>query len=435
MRQIIQKFLDELRGGSQGASPFMANSPTWKPGDYIYYSGPYWDDSEVIEIFQSILTSKWLSSGDRVRTFEQQFSKKYHFAHSVMVNSGSSANLVMLAALKEVFQWPEKAEIIVSASGFPTTVSTIIQNGLKPVFVDIDLANLNWNLDEVARRITKNTVAVMSSPALGNPYDIDQLVSLCKVNNLKIIADNCDSLGSKWRDAFLTDHAVAASCSFYAAHHLCTIEGGMVSSNNEDIIETARSFAWWGRGCHCVGSQNLLPNGVCQKRFSHWLDGYDGVIDHKYVFSQMGYNLKPLDLCGAIGSIQLRKANEMHTKRRANKIEIQRHLETIKGVRVIKEKPKAETSWFGVPIVCESKELKQKLVMHLESNMTQTRNYFGGNLLLQPAFKGLDEPSHYPNSSRAMDTVFFLGCSPTISEEMIQYIGKAIERWNGVNRT
>ena len=408
----------------------MANSPNWKPGDYIYYSGPYWDDLEVIEIFQSILSSKWLSSGDRVESFQQQFSRKYNFAQSVMVNSGSSANLVMLAALKEVFQWPNNAEIIVSASGFPTTISAIIQNGLKPVFVDIDLVDLNWDLNAIARRITKNTVAVLSSPALGNPYDFEQLVSLCKVNNLKIIADNCDSLGSKWREAFLTDHAVTASCSFYAAHHLCTIEGGMVSSNNPDIIETARRLAWWGRACYCVGSQNLLPNGVCQQRFSHWLDDYDGVMDHKYVFTNMGYNLKPLDLCGAIGSIQLRKADEMHAKRRANKIEIQKRLETIKGVRVVKEKPKAETSWFGVPIVCESKVLKQKLVNHLESNMIQTRNYFGGNLLIQPAFKGIDDPSLYPNSNLAMETVFFLGCSPTIRDEMIQYIGKAIEQWN-----
>ena len=153
--------------------------------------------------------------------------------------------------------------------------------------------------DRVEKKITDRTVAVFSSPVLGNPYDVDRLVDICDSNNIELIADNCDSLGSKWNDTYLTERAVAASCSFYPAHHICTIEGGMVSSDIKEIVDLARSYAWWGRGCYCVGQQNLLSNGVCGKRFSNWLEN-DTVVDHKYVFGVRGYNLKPLDLQGSV---------------------------------------------------------------------------------------------------------------------------------------
>ena len=161
-------------------------------------------------------------------------------------------------------------------------------------------------------KITSRTRACFSSPVLGNPYDFDKFLEILDIYGLEYIADNCDSLGSKWRGQFLTKHAVAASCSFYPAHHISTIEGGMVSSNIEEIIQIARSYAWWGRGCYCVGSQNKLPNGVCGQRFDRWLEGYDHDVDHKYVFGVQGYNLKPADLQGSIGLVQLTKQDEIH---------------------------------------------------------------------------------------------------------------------------
>jgi len=344
-----------------------------------------------------------------------------------MVNSGSSANLVMFAALKKYFGWQDGDEIIVCACGFATTVAPIVQCGLKPVFVDIDWEDLNWNLDEVASKITSRTKAVISSPVLGNPYDIDKIVDICKSNNIHLIADNCDSLGSKWKGEYLTKHAIAASCSFYPAHHICTIEGGMVSSNEKGIVDLARSFAWWGRGCYCVGQQNLLSNGVCGKRFDTWLEHYDDVVDHKYVFSNMGYNLKPLDLQGSVGSVQLLKFDEIHNIRRDNKERIQKIIEKIPGTRVVNEKDDAETSWFGVPIVCEDKTLKRSLVAYLEKNKIQTRNYFAGNILLHPGYSHLDDATKYPKANQVLDKVFFLGCSPTINQDMIGYIEKTIE--------
>ena len=428
MYQLINQFIQNAKEMDDDIFPFIANKEQFIPGkDSVYYSGPYWDDSEARELIYSIMKGKWLSSGEKVNKFEHEFSKKFNFKHSVMVNSGSSANLVMFAALKKHFGWQDGDEIIVCACGFATTVAPIVQNGLKPVFVDIDWSDLNWDLNQIQEKISSRTVAAISSPVLGNPYDIGKFVDLCRRNSIAVIADNCDSLGSKWNDNYLTDYAVAASCSFYPAHHICTIEGGMVSSNIKEIVDLARSFAWWGRDCYCVGQQNLLSCGTCGKRFDKWLDGYDGIVDHKYIFSNMGYNLKPLDLQGGVGSVQLTKFEEIHRIRRENKKTIGNILESISGVRVVGERSEAETSWFGVPIICETKELKETLVAHLEKNKVQTRNYFAGNILLHPGYSNLDDASKYPNANQVLNKVFFLGCSPTINSAMIEYIKQIID--------
>lgn len=423
MYQLINQFIQNAKEMDDNIFPFIANKEQFIPGkDSVYYSGPYWDDSEARELIHSIMKGKWLSSGEKVNKFEHEFSKKFNFKNSVMVNSGSSANLVMFAAIKKYFGWEDGDEIIVCACGFATTVAPIAQCGLTPVFVDIDWEDLNWDLQQVESKITSRTRAVISSPVLGNPYDIDKIVDICKRNSIELIADNCDSLGSKWNGQYVTDFAIAASCSFYPAHHICTIEGGMVSSNIKEIVDLARSFAWWGRDCYCVGQQNLLSCGTCGKRFDKWLDGYDGIVDHKYIFSNMGYNLKPLDLQGGVGSVQLTKFEEIHRIRRENKKSIGNIIESIFGVRVVGERPEAETSWFGVPIVCETKELKETLVAHLEKNKIQTRNYFAGNILLHSGYKHLDDAGKYPEANQVLNKVFFLGCSPTINENMINYI-------------
>jgi CDP-6-deoxy-D-xylo-4-hexulose-3-dehydrase len=206
----------------------------------------------------------------------------------------------------------------------------------------------------------------------------------------------------------------------------------MVSSNIKEIVDIARSFAWWGRGCYCVGQQNLLECGVCGKRFDYWLEGYRNKVDHKYVFEYQGYNLKPADLQGSIGLVQLEKFEEVHSIRRSNKEKIQNIFEKIPGVRVINEREHSETSWFGVPIVCENGPVstdKQSLVEHLESNGIQTRNYFAGNILMHPAYKHLESSNAYPNASKVLDNVFFVGCSPVITDQMIQYIGEVVDSY------
>ena len=391
------------------------------------YSGPYFDGQEIEAAVKALREGSWYPAGEEVDKFEKQFSKRFNFHSSLMVNSGSSANLVMIAALKKYFEWPDGAEIIVSVVGFPTTVNPILQNGLVPRFVDITWHDLNWSLQQVKEAINEKTVAVFSSPVLGNPYDLDHLLDLCERHSLKYIADNCDSLGSKWKGEYLTEHAVAASSSFYPAHHITTLEGGMVSSKTPEIIHLARQFAWWGRDCYCVGSCNQLINGSCGKRFDQWLEGYDGVVDHKYVFSQIGYNLKPIDLQGAIGQVQLTKFDEIHAKRRENYERTKQLLGKLnKDLRVVEEEPTAETSWFGVPIVCFDKTFKRELQLYLEANGIQTRYYFAGNLLLHPAYKHLGDAKDYPNGYDVLSRVFFMSTAPILTDENFEYIDKII---------
>ena len=428
MYQLIEKFIQDAKEMDDNVFPFMANKD-WKPGKNVYYSGPYWDDLEAQELIYSVMKGKWLSSGEKVNKFEKEFSQRFGFGHSVMVNSGSSANLVMIAALKKYFGWEDGDEIIVCSCGFATTIAPIVQAGLKPVFVDINWQDLNWDMEKVFKKVTPRTRAVFSSPVLGNAYDLDRLVKFCNSKGIKIIADNCDSLGSKYKGEYLTKHAIAASCSFYPAHHICTIEGGMVSSNVKAIVDLARSFAWWGRGCYCVGQQNLLTNGVCGRRFDKWLEGYDDIVDHKYVFGQMGYNLKPLDMQGGVGSVQLLKFDEIHRLRRKNKENIQNIIETIPGCRVVRERNDSETSWFGVPIICDDGKLKHSLVAFLEENKIQTRNYFAGNILLHPGYSHLDDAKKYPEANKVLNKVFFLGCSPVITDDMIGYIADTVKRF------
>ena len=426
----VTNFILQLQRDKENLFPYLANK-NWQRGDQIFYSGPYWDEREVAAAITTLLEGKWLPAGEEVNKFERAFSKMFKFKNSVMVNSGSSANLVMIAALKKYFDWQDGDEIIVCACGFPTTINPIIQNGLKPVFVDIDYSDLNWNLDQICEKITTKTKAVFSSPVLGNPYDFDKFLDIVNRYNLHYIADNCDSLGSRWRGDLLTKHAVAASCSFYPAHHISTIEGGMVSSNIEEIVQIARSFAWWGRGCYCVGSQNKLPNGVCGNRFDRWLEGYDKDVDHKYVFGVQGYNLKPADLQGSIGLVQLEKQIEIHAIRRLNKARLHEIFSKIPGARVIEENQYAETSWFGVPIVYE--DGKPHLVKYLEDHGIQTRNYFAGNILAHPGYRHIEPASNYPNASKVLDNVFFLGCSPVITREMVDYIEEVVENYTKNN--
>lgn len=397
----------------------------------VLYSGPFFDGTEIDAAIACLKEGAWYPAGKEVDKFEKQFSRKFGFNSSLMVNSGSSANLVMIAALKKYFEWPDDAEIIVSVVGFPTTVNPILQNNLVPKFVDITWEDLNWDLKKVKEAITDKTVAVFSSPVLGNSYNLDRLFDICDEHNLYYIADNCDSLGSKWKGEYLTKYAIAASCSFYPAHHITTMEGGMVSSRVPEIVQLARQFAWWGRDCYCVGACNQLINGSCGKRFDKWLEDYDGVVDHKYVFSQIGYNLKPIDMQGAVGQVQLRKFDEIHSRRRNNYQQIKTILSTLDPhVRVVEELPNAETSWFGVPIVCDDAKVKKTLQGHLEQNGIQTRNYFAGNLLLHPAYRHLGKATDYINAYDVLRHVFFMGTGPTITPENIDYIEEIIGKYS-----
>lgn len=402
------------------------------PGEtLIPYSGPYWDGKEAIAAMNAFLNGTWITAGENVDAFEKEFSRKFNIKHSLMVNSGSSANLVMLTALKQYYGWSEEDGIIVSPVGFPTTISVIVQNNLTPVFADIEWDTLNFDLDKVEAKMFDWVKAIIVSPVLGNPPDMDRLVEMCERYDVKLILDGCDSLGSRWDGRYLNEYAVASSCSFYPAHHICTGEGGMISTDDIDLMRIMRSMAWWGRDCTCVGEANMLKDGSCGRRFGKWLEAYDGVVDHKYVFSQMGYNLKPLDLQGAIGRVQLDKFNDIDCRRKRSKYMIEPILiNNIEGVRGVKQFEKADVCWFGIPFICDTRELKQQLVQYLEQNKIQTRNYFSGNILLHPGYHWLSYYQDYPEANQVLDKVFFLGAAPHYEAPVFEYIYNVIKQWN-----
>lgn len=416
---------------SNHVSPYIYNSKQFVAGKTpIYYSGPYWDNRESEAAIDSFLNGKWITAGERVHKFENQFSKRFNVKYSHMVNSGSSANLVLIAALKRRFNWNDGDEIIVSPVGFATTISVIHQARLKPVFVDIEWDTLNFDVNQIVDKITNKTRGIFVSPVLGNPPDMDVLINICQQHDLKLIGDNCDSLGSRWRGKYLNEYYVACSNSFYPAHHISTGEGGMVCSDDEQLKKLFVSLSWWGRDCYCVGSANLLACGTCGNRFDKWLENYDDVIDHKYVFSEMGFNLKPLDLQGAIGSVQLEKFEEIENNRRTSKTTItnlfQEHISDLRAPKVLEH---SDPCWFGTPFICEQPGLKTKLVKHLEDNKIQTRNYFAGNILLHPGYSFLDDHRLYPEANKVLGKVFFVGAAPHYNENVFEYIEQVLKRF------
>lgn len=399
------------------------------PGETLVpYSGPYWDNEEAIAAINTFLNGDWITAGDSVHSFEKEFARKFHTKYALMVNSGSSANLVMIGALKKYFRWENGDEVIVSPVAFPTTISVIVQNRLVPVFVDIEWDTLNFDLQCIKDKINDRTRAIFLSPVLGNPPDMDDLTQLCGRMDIKLIADNCDSLGSKWDEKYLTEYCVAQSNSFYPAHHISTGEGGMICTDDAKLMKLMVSMAWWGRDCTCVGKDNLLKDGSCGKRFGKWLEFYDGIVDHKYVFSNMGYNLKPLDLQGAIGLVQLKKFDDIEYRRKCSKMIITSLIvDRIKGVQGVKKYDKADVCWFGTPFICESKELKMALVKHFEDNKIQTRNYFSGNILFHPGYFDLDNYWEYPNAMKVLDKVFFLGAAPHYENKVFDYVNEVVK--------
>ena len=410
-------------------APYIYNAKSFEPGKTpIYYSGPYWDEKETLAAIDTFLNGKWITTGEKVFKFERQFSKRFNIKHSHMVNSGSSANLVLIAALKRRFKWADDDEILVSPVGFATTISVLYQHRLKPVFVDIEWDTLNFDLDALEAKITPRTKAIFVSPVLGNPPNMDRLLEIATKHNIQLVGDNCDSLGSKWGDEYLSEYYVAFSNSFYPAHHISTGEGGMICTNDDELKKLFVSISWWGRDCYCIGSANLLSCGTCGNRFDKWLDNYDGVIDHKYVFSEMGYNLKPLDLQGAIGLEQLLKLDEIEANRRVSRDRLtQIFTDNIPGLRAPIVLDKADPCWFGTPFICDEPGLKHRLVEYLEANKIQTRNYFAGNILLHPGYSFLDDSNLYPEANKVLDKVFFIGAAPHYTEPVFEYIEQVIK--------
>lgn len=402
------------------------------------YSGPVYDTEEMVAAASALVEGKWSVAGEHVNRFERLFSAYLGQAESVMVNSGSTADLLMVAAAKERYGWKDGDGIIVSPVGFPTTISAITLNGLTPVFVDIEWSTLNADNALIERALQVAALddtmgpwfptpirAVFVSPVLGNPPNMDEIMMLAKRYDVKVLLDGCDSLGTTWNGQHLASFAAASSCSFFPAHHISTLQGGMISSNDTDLIRIARSMGSWGKACWCTGAGNLLPNGCCGRRLSAWLpDQPDLILDHRYVFTtDKAYNTQPLDLQGALGCVQMEKMETIHKARRSVHWTVtQDLLGTLPDIRTADQFAQANPSWFGVPIICPTYPYKAALLAHFETNGIQTRHAFAGNILQQPGYKHLGDAAQFPNASEVLRKVFFIGTNPAWSNAHLDHI-------------
>jgi CDP-6-deoxy-D-xylo-4-hexulose-3-dehydrase len=410
---------------------------TWTAGkDWVQYAGPYFDSDEIVCAANTLL-EEWLVLGNDAIRFEERFPRLLGKNHGVVVNSGSSANLLMMAAMIDGKSWKNKLKVIVPVAGFPTTLNPIVQLGLQPIFVDIELDTLNINLDQVeAAASTSNFITF--AHVLGNPPNMDRVMEIVDKYHLTLLEDCCDALGSTYNDLPLGSFGRFSTCSFYPAHHMTMGEGGFVACNNKGDEKTLRSLREWGRGCYCVGkAANLSTKGNCGCRFSKWLPELPNeIFDHKYVYETIGFNLKPIELQCSMGLAQLDKLPEIHKRRRENHrrlVEIFSPYEEFFHIHMAT--PKSDPSWFAFPTtVRDGAPFKRsQFTQHMENNKIQTRNYFGGNLLLQPAYRYLDgtRDAHtkYPIATKVTTDTLFLGTSPVITAKQLDYIQETVQKF------
>jgi len=412
----------------------------WEAGkDMVNYAGPYFDSSEITSAIESLLDG-WLVMGKKCMKFEKLFPKQFDKGYGVLTNSGSSSNLLMMAALKSkrTYNFADGTKVLTPIAGFPTTLNPILQHRMEPVFVDIEQESLNLNLAEVEKKLIEHPdIRIITfAHVLGNPPDMNELMFLVEKYNLILLEDCCDALGSTYDGRPLGSFGDMASCSFYPAHHMTMGEGGFVACKDEHLETVVRSFREWGRGCYCVGPKaNALKCGTCNKRFSEWIPALPGeIFDHKYVYEEIGYNLKPIELQGAMGLEQLKKLDKIHELRRRNfKLLYNIYEKYEEFFYLPKATEKSDPSWFAFPItIKEGAPFKRNdIVDFLEENKIQTRTYFGGNIMLQPGYDHIMPPdmakNEYPVATHVMLNTYFHGTSPVITEEQMKYIGNQVD--------
>lgn len=384
------------------------------------------DHNEVNAILDSLLEG-WLGLGKRGAQFEKTFANILSRKYSVLTNSGSSASLLALEGIKKTYKLNE-GEIITPACTFPTTFNPIIQLGFTPAIVDVD-KSLNVSPDSIKNAIRKNTVGVFLPHTLGNPAEIEEIAYICKENGLFLIEDCCDALGSKYDGKHCGSFGDVSTHSFYPAH-LITLagEGGAITTDNPLIFKTVRRLRDWGRDCWCNTDEKSL-DGACGKRFEHQVDGLS--YDHKYIFSQIGYNMKPIELQAAMGLEQLKRMDIFSEIRKMN-FEI--YIDELKGLEEYLEFPhvneKAEPVFFGFPIILKEGNRKD-IVEYLNSNKIATRFLFSGNILKQPAYKDINYSKYedLTNSDNLMKNCFWLGNHPSMGKDEIKYIAEKIKKY------
>ena len=397
----------------------------------VPYAGRVFDASEIVSLVDASLDF-WLTAGRFTNDFENKFASFLGIRHCLLVNSGSSANLLALTALTSRLLGSRKLkpgdEVITTACGFPTTLNPILQNNLTPVFVDVDLGTYNIQADKIDDAISRKTKAIFIAHTLGNPADISLISSICKRHGLWLLEDNCDALGSKLRGRLTGTFGNISTNSFYPAHHITTGEGGAVLTDDVLLNRILMSLRDWGRDCWC---QTGIDN-TCSRRFSRQFGSLPKGYDHKYVYSHIGYNLKATDMQAAVGCAQLKKLPGFIKARKHN---FSLLYDLLKGYEKYFTLPKAidgsEPSWFGFPLLVKANApfVRADIVSFLEKNKIATRMLFGGNLLRQPAYKGIKCRilGNLKNTDIVTNDLFWIGVYPGLNREMMEYVAKTFD--------
>jgi CDP-4-dehydro-6-deoxyglucose reductase, E1 len=421
------KILDLVKDHYSEAFPRKDFVPGETP---IPVSGKVFDERDIANLVDASLDF-WLTTGRYAARLERELAKFVGVRHSFLVNSGSSANLVALSALTSQRMGDRQLkpgdEVITVAAGFPTTVNPIVQNSLTPVFVDVGLETYNIDVTMLEEALSPKTRAVMIAHTLGNPFDVDAVTAFTKANDILLVEDNCDALGSLYRGKRTGSFGDVSTSSFYPAHHITTGEGGAVFANSPALKPLIESFREWGRDCWCEPGDD----DTCGKRFDWQLGELPHGYDHKYIYDHIGYNLKMTDMQAAIGVAQMDKLDQFTEARKRNWKILREGLESVEEYFLLpKATENSDPSWFGFPMSVrpEAQIARREFVIFLEQRKIATRLLFGGNLARQPAY--LDIPSRVvgdlANSDFIMSNTLWLGVYPGLTEEMMNYVVESI---------
>jgi CDP-6-deoxy-D-xylo-4-hexulose-3-dehydrase len=418
-RDAILKLTREFAEESLISQPFVAGESS------VPVSGKVLSPEDFVSLVDSSLDG-WLTAGRHTKVFERQLADFVGARSALFVNSGSSANLCALSGLTSP-KLGDRAlrpgdEVLTVAMGFPTTVNPIIQNGLKPVVVDVNLDTLDANSEKLREAVSSKTKAIMMAHTLGNPFDLDTVQELCKKHDLWLIEDSCDALGSTYRGQRTGSFGDTATVSFYPAHHITTGEGGAVFVKSPLVKKQVESFRDWGRDCYCeTGCDN-----TCFKRFEWKLGDLPEGYDHKYIYSHIGYNLKATDMQAALGVTQLAKLDFFIQRRKENFNYLESALSKIEGISIAKASPHSDPSWFGCPITLDPKHPvnREELLRFLDSRKIGTRLLFAGNILKQPAYKDVEfrVVGDLTNTDIVMRRSFWVGVYPGLTNRMLDYV-------------
>jgi CDP-6-deoxy-D-xylo-4-hexulose-3-dehydrase len=396
------------------------------PGETLIPHADAVFDAREITALVGVALDFWLTLGPFGERFEGALKRFFGARDAVLVNSGSSANLLAMSSLcshKLEGRLRPGDEVITPAVTFPTTFSAVVQRGLVPVVVDVEPGTYNLNAARVAEAVSDKTRAILLPHTLGNSADMDAIASICRERNLWLVEDCCDALGSRFGGQLVGTFGEMASLSFYPTHHITTGEGGAVVINRSRFSRIARSIRDWGRDCWCAPG----VSNTCGKRFGWQLGELPFGYDHKYVFSHIGYNFKPTDMQAAIGSVQVERVAAFEAARRRNFLRLRKGLASLEEFLLMPVvHPKADPSWFGFPVTVRKGVNRRELIDWLEQARIVTRQVFAGNILRQEAF--LDAPHRVhgdlTETDRVMTDSFFVGVYPGLTDEMIDFMIK-----------